>query len=194
MHMTLDELKEIAATCQLCALWKGRNKPVFDKGNPESKLMLIGMVPGPDENEAGVPFVGRSGQLLDKILEIVGLTFGELCITNLVKCFLTPGKPLQKEWVETCFPYIIGQIAMIEPSTILTLGLDASIALLGLPSDTKLYSVKGKIFKYGQINVIPTYHPAYILRQGGIQSNAFHRSIKDFELAQYTLAQKEKPM
>jgi uracil-DNA glycosylase family 4 len=184
----LKKIEDVAASCKLCNLYMGRKNPVFAKGNPNSKIMIIGMVPGPDENEIGIPFVGRSGRLLDKILKAVELTLNELCITNLVKCFLAPGKLLQKEWVETCLPYIISQIVIIQPSVILTLGVDASVTLLGMTSDTRMYSIRGKVFKYGQIDVIPTYHPSYILRQGGIQSDAFRKSIEDFRQAQYIQA------
>lgn len=181
--MTLDELRYEAAVCQLCSLWKGRNKPVFDKGNPDSKLMICGMVPAYDENKAGVPFVGRAGQLLDKILARVDLTLDDVYISNLVKCFLAPGKKLQEEWINACFPYIIGQIAMLLPKVILTLGLDASITLLGMDPETRMYSIRGKIYEYGQIKVIPTYHPSYLLRGGGEKSNSYPKAIKDFELA-----------
>lgn len=181
--MNLDTLRITARECRLCDLWKGRNLPVFDKGNPDSKLMICGMVPAYDENEAGIPFVGRAGQLLDKILAQTGLTLEDVYISNLVKCFLAPGKKLQEEWIEACFPYVIGQIAMVLPKVILTLGLDSSIRLSCLSPETKMYSIRGKTFKYGQIEVIPTYHPSFLLRKGGEGSDFYDKVIKDFNLA-----------
>lgn len=191
-EMTLDELRKIAATCQLCTLWRGRDKPVFDKGNPNSKLMIVGMVPAYDENRAGVPFVGRAGQLLDKIIAEIEITLSDVYISNVVKCFLAPGKSLQKEWIEACFPYTIGQIAMVMPDVILTLGADASTTLLGMPSDTRMYLIRGMPHKYGQIEVIPTYHPSYILRKGGINSEEYQKVTDDFSLAKFIVEDKMK--
>lgn len=190
-NLELSNLRDIAATCQLCSLWKGRVKPVFDKGNPKASLMICGMVPAYDENMAGIPFVGRAGQLLDKILARMDLTLNDVYISNLVKCFLAAGKKLEKEWIEACFPYIIGQIAMVMPKVILTLGLDSSITLLGMDQDTKMYSIRGRVFQYGQMEVVPTYHPSFLLRKGGEGSDSYQKVIEDFELALYVLAQKE---
>ena len=190
--ITLDEMREIAAVCTLCDLHKGRNKAVFDKGNPESKLMICGMVPAYDENREGFPFVGSAGKLLDKILAKAALSPQDVYVTNLVKCFLAPGKPLMPIWISSCLPYIIGQISIIRPSIILCLGLDAAKSLLNLPDDVKMKNIRGRVSNYSDtIEVIPTYHPSFLLRSGGEKSDYFGRVVEDFDLALYALTQKE---
>jgi DNA polymerase len=187
--MTLDEIELIAAECTQCDLSKTRTNPVFARGNPKSRIMICGMVPGPDENEAGIPFVGRAGQLLNKIVEYVGMV--DPYITNLVKCWLKPGLPLKDEWIAPCLQYILAQIFAIKPRVILTLGLDASKALIPLSADTKMARVRGNPFHYTtcemtpRIDIIPTYHPSYLLRGGGEKHDKYSHVIEDFELAQY---------
>lgn len=191
----LKKIEEAAASCKLCNLYMGRKNPVFAKGNPKASLIICGMVPAFDENKAGIPFVGRAGKLLDKILTTVYMTLDDVYITNLVKCFLAPGKNLDQEWINACFPYIISQISIIKPSVILTLGLPASISLLGLDSKTTLGSIRGKVFKYSDsmnIDIIPTYHPSFLLRKGGDNNEFFDKVIEDFELARYAVAQKKE--
>ena len=167
--MNLEEVKGFAAECKLCELHSGRNKPVFSKGNEESSIMICGMVPAAEENAAGIPFVGRSGKLLDNILEDAGLSLDTVYVTNLVKCFLAPGISLKKDWVDNCLPYIICQIQIIKPKVIITLGKDASVGLLGLKNNRSLKSIieEGPYIIYNDITVIPTYHPSYLLRAGG---------------------------
>ena len=187
--MTHDELREIAAGCQQCNLWHGREKAVFSRGNTDSPLMICGMVPGPDENKAGLPFVGRAGQLLDKIIDSVDID--NVYITNLVKCWLKPGLELEKDWIDNCFQYVIAEIFMIKPRVIITLGLPASITLMGLPADTKMGKIRGSVHHYSTcemtptIEIVPTYHPSYLLRGGGEKHERYQSVIEDFELAEY---------
>ena len=182
--MNLQKLQEIASTCSLCSLHKGRIKPVFAKGNPESKIMICGMVPADEENKSGIPFVGRAGKLLDQVLYDTKLTLNDVYITNLVKCYLAAGKPLEQNWIDACLPYLMVQIETIRPRVILTLGKDASINLLGVGNDTTLGSIRGRIFEYvAGIEIVPTYHPSYILRNGGKDTKLYQMIVKDFQLA-----------
>lgn len=181
--MYLQTLEAAAAVCECCDLHKNRIKPVFAKGNPEADLMICGMVPGPDENEAGSPFVGRAGKLLDVILDKVDLTLDDVYITNTVKCALKPGISLTEGWISSCLAFLLAQIAFVNPKAIITLGADATNALLGLPLDTKIGFMRGKVQPYYYMHVIPTYHPSYLLRGGGEKHKYFNRVIEDFELA-----------
>lgn len=182
--MDLELLQQKAAGCMACELHKGRSNPVFAKGNPNSKVMICGMVPADEENKVGLPFVGRAGQLLDKILADVGKTLENVYITNLVKCYLAAGLPLNPNWVESCLPYLIVQVDLIRPKSIIALGKDASVALLGLNTKTPLGKIRGKIFEgpFGA-SVIPTYHPSYLLRGGGEKHKSYQIVLEDFRQA-----------
>ena len=187
--LDIEKIEKAAAVCRYCELHSGRIRSVFAKGNPAASLMICGMVPGPDENQIGLPFVGRAGKLLDNVLGDLGILSEEVYITNLVKCFLQPGKPLKPEWIHACLPYIISQITIIRPKVIITLGADASMTLLGLdPKENLMRNIRGEVFDYTeQIKVVPTYHPSYILRQGGVNSKAYGDIVVDFKKALYTL-------
>ena len=181
--MDLKELQDSASVCTQCNLYKGRINPVFAKGNPKAKIMICGMVPAEEENKTGIPFVGRAGKLLDTILRDVGLTLDDVYITNLVKCYLAAGNPLQQEWIDGCLPYLITQIGIIRPYVIVALGKDASINLLGMENSTSLGSIHGKLFNYAdKITIIPTYHPSFLLRKGGINSDFYQTVLADFQL------------
>ncbi len=182
--MNIELLQDTAASCTRCELHKGRLNPVFAKGNPNAKIMICGMVPAYDENKVGLPFVGRAGQLLDKILADSWWTLEGVYITNLVKCFLAAGLPLQQPWIESCLPYLITQIGIIKPKVIITLGKDASITLLAMDPKIALGKIRGQVFEYGSgIKVIPTYHPSYLLRGGGENHRSYPDVLRDFQLA-----------
>ncbi len=185
--MELQALQDAAALCKGCELHKGRINPVFAKGNSVAEIMICGMVPADEENKVGLPFVGRAGKLLDKILMDTMLTMDDVYITNLVKCYLAAGLPLKFDWIDSCLPYLIVQIDIISPKVILTLGKDASITLLGLDSKISLGSIVGKVFEYGDAKVIPTYHPSYLLRGGGDKHKSYPNVIRDFNLAKELL-------
>ena len=183
--MDLLELRTEASVCTACELNLGRNLPVFDKGNHESKIMICGMVPADDENKAGIPFVGKAGKLLDKILEDCHKTLDNVYITNLVKCYLKAGLPLQQDWIDACLPYLLIQISIVKPKVIITLGKDSSVTLIGMESKSALGKIRGKVFEYGPgIKVIPTYHPSYLLRAGGAKHKNYRDVVEDFLLAE----------
>jgi uracil-DNA glycosylase family 4 len=183
--MDLELLKTAASTCTNCELHEGRLNPVFAKGNPTSRIMICGMVPADEENKAGLPFVGRAGQLLDNILADMGWTLDDVYITNLVKCYLAAGLPLKPSWVEACLPYLIAQIGFIKPRVIIALGKDASSTLLNTDSKVALGKIrKQRVYDYTpEIKVIPTYHPSYLLRGGGIKHKSYSAVLADFHLA-----------
>lgn len=179
--MDLETLQQKAASCNFCSLYEGRNKAVFAKGNKSAKLMICGMVPADEENKAGIPFVGRAGKLLDKLLTDAHLSHDDVYITNLVKCYLAAGLPLKQEWIDACLPYLLVQINQINPCVILTLGKDASVALLGMDNKTSMSFLRSKVFEYTQnIKIIPTYHPSFLLRKGGERCSHYESVVMDF--------------
>jgi DNA polymerase len=159
---SLDELYNKIKDCHSCALGDTRIKFVFGDGNPNAKLIFIGEAPGADEDKQGIPFVGRAGQLLNKILGRIGLKREDVYIANILKC-RPPGNrvPLPDE-VMKCEPYLLEQLRLIQPKVICTLGLTATQNLLG--TKQSMGNLRGKVHYYHNIPVVPTYHPAAILR------------------------------
>jgi len=156
----LLEIRKEVENCRKCPLYKKRKKVVFGDGNPDSKLMVIGEAPGKEEDETGIPFVGRAGRLLRKLLKDTGLE--EFYITNVVKCRPPHNRtPLKKE-IEACVPFLERQIALLKPSIILTLGNTAFKAVTG--ENHKLTDVRGKILKISQKVICPSFHPSFALR------------------------------
>ena len=180
-NIDLPTLESIAAKCELCDLCKGRNEPVFARGTSDTDIVICGMCPGPDENEAGSPFVGKSGKLLDKILDqSIGTS---VYITNLVKCFVQPGIDLQEEWMTRCLPYFVVQMQLIRPKVIITLG--KNVADFFIPNYEKnMKFMRGRIH-YGHMgaNLITTYHPSYLARGGGEKHKDFNKVVADFNKA-----------
>ena len=182
--LTIEILAQMASKCQACELHRGRIKAAFSKGDLKAGIVICGMCPGPDENQIGIPFVGRAGQILDKIIMESFHKFSEdiyngIYITNLVKCFVEPGTPLQKEWMDTCLPYFIAELGLLPADRIILLGKDVSSYLLH--ADGTIGSLRGKDFQYMGKKTICTYHPSYIVRSGGEQSQAFGDVVKDFK-------------
>jgi len=160
-----DQLKKIRGDmrdCKLCRLHKGRTHLVFGVGDPGAKLMFIGEGPGRDEDLKGEPFVGRAGQLLTKIIEAMGYKRSDVYIANIVKCRPPENRNPEPDEIETCIPFLKKQIEAIAPTAIICLGKFAAQSVLGTVEPiTKL---RGKMSEYGGIPVMPTYHPAYLLR------------------------------
>jgi len=180
-NIDLPALQDVAAKCELCELHKNRIEPVFARGVENTDVVVCGMCPGPDENKAGSPFVGKSGQLLDKILDqSVGTS---VYITNLVKCFVQPGTDLQEEWMSRCLPYFVVQMQLIRPKVIITLG--KNVADFFIPNYEKTMKfMRGRVH-YGHMgaNLITTYHPSYLARGGGINHRHYGSVVKDFNKA-----------
>ncbi len=191
--MNLIELQDEASTCKICSLNKDRIVPVFAKGSPDAKIMVCGMCPGPDENNkfnrVGHPFIGRAGKLLDDILADSNLTQKDVYITNVVKCFLKPGIRLTDDWIDSCLPYLIGQIGLIEPKVVITLGADAGRAVLNKKKSVSMGSMRGKRYKFtDNISIIATYHPSYFLRGGGRKHRDYDKILDDFEWAKEVIS------
>ncbi|PJA27851.1 MAG: uracil-DNA glycosylase [candidate division Zixibacteria bacterium CG_4_9_14_3_um_filter_46_8] len=160
--MTLEQFREKIENCQQCPLGKVRTKFVFGCGNPHAKLMLIGEAPGRDEDLQGIPFVGRAGHLLDKILKSVNFTREEVYIANILKCRPPENRDPEPEEVQQCFPYLSKQIEMIKPQIICCLGRIAAQFLLGAKST--LGRLRENDYQYDDVRVFVTYHPAALLR------------------------------
>ncbi len=159
---SLEEHFKAICECQLCPLGKTRNKFVYGVGNPNAKLMFIGEGPGADEDAKGEPFVGRAGQLLDKILAAIQLDRTQIYIANIVKCRPPENRVPAPTEMETCFPYLKEQIRIIKPKLLCALGKTAAQALIGeVPA---LGKVRGRWHDFEGIPVIVTYHPAALLR------------------------------
>jgi DNA polymerase len=159
---TLEELNSQICTCVKCPLGHTRTKFVFGVGNPHATLMLIGEAPGVDEDMQGEPFVGRAGQLLNKILEAIKFRREEVYICNILKCRPPNNRSPQPEEVDLCIPYLRKQIEIIQPKLILCLGLVAAENLLG--TRESLTRLRGQVLSYNGIPVMVTYHPAALLR------------------------------
>lgn len=164
---TLAELEAEALACVACPLAAGRTKVVFSAGNPRSGLMLVGEGPGHDEDLAGVPFVGRSGRLLDRLLEEeLGIDRTGCYIANVVKCRPPNNRdPLPSE-VEACRHFLEAQVARVAPQVIVTLGNFATRTLLGVTGGVT--GLRGRSYPYRGTPVVPTFHPAYALRGGPV--------------------------
>jgi uracil-DNA glycosylase family 4 len=161
---TLDEiLLEIGPDCRRCKLCSlGRTQVVFGKGHAKARLMFVGEAPGEEEDERGEPFVGRSGQLLTKIIEAIGLTREQVYIANVIKCRPPANRNPEPDEVASCEPYLFRQIDVIQPKVIVPLGKFAAQSLLKtMDPITKL---RGRQFDYRGAVLIPTFHPAYLLR------------------------------
>jgi DNA polymerase len=159
---SLPELNSKIHNCLECPLGETRKSFVFGSGNPNSKILIIGEAPGADEDEQGLPFIGRAGQLLTKIIEAINFNRDDLYIANIIKC-RPPGnrRPTSNE-VEKCEPYLKKQIEIINPEFILALGLTAVNTLL--KGDFKMKDVRGKVLEYEGKKLLITYHPAALLR------------------------------
>jgi len=158
----LADLQKIAVVCQNCRLAKSRTQVVYGVGSPNADLMFIGEAPGRDEDLQGEPFVGRAGQLLTDIIKAMKLTRDDVYIANVIKCRPPDNRNPEQDEIDACRPYIRRQIEIIQPKVIVTLG---RIALQSLTEKGYAISaVRGQWLEYNGIRVMPTYHPAYLLR------------------------------
>jgi uracil-DNA glycosylase family 4 len=162
---TLEALESAIAGCTRCKLHKGRQTIVFGTGDPHARLMFVGEAPGEDEDLQGVPFVGRAGQLLTKMIEAMGLRREQVYICNTVKCRPPNNRNPEPDELETCEPFLKGQLAAVKPEVIVTLGKFAAQALLR--EDTPISRLRGQWQKYEGVPLMPTFHPAYLLRSPG---------------------------
>ncbi|HKY32649.1 MAG TPA: uracil-DNA glycosylase [Candidatus Polarisedimenticolia bacterium] len=148
--------------CRRCKLAAGRRTIVFGTGDPGARLMFVGEGPGHDEDVQGLPFVGRAGQLLTRIIEAMGLRREQVYIANVVKCRPPDNRTPQPDEVASCSPFLMRQIDIIQPAVIVALGSPAAQALLG--TSAGITRIRGTFRSLGGIRVMPTFHPAYLLR------------------------------
>ena len=176
--MNWDELKAEVAACVKCGLCKKRTNTVFGVGDEKAKWLFIGEGPGRNEDQRGEPFVGPAGKLLDNMLVALGLRRGDNAyIANIVKCRPTDptgkDRPPTPEEAASCMPYLLRQIALIQPTVIVALGKTAALSLLGLDPATPVSSLRGKSHQYAGLPLVVTYHPAYLLRTPGDKRKAW---------------------
>ena len=160
----LDALRvEIGPDCSRCKLHGlGRRQVVFGVGNPNADLMFVGEGPGADEDIQGEPFVGKAGQLLTKIIEAMGMKREDVYIANVIKCRPPQNRNPEPDEVEQCEPFLFRQIDIVKPKVIVALGKFAAQSLL--KSTDPITRIRGREYKYRDAILMPTYHPAYLLR------------------------------
>lgn len=172
----LKNLREEIGECTLCRLHKGRTHLVFGAGSPKARLMFIGEGPGRDEDLQGIPFVGRAGQLLTKIIEAMGYKRDEVYIGNIIKCRPPENRNPADDEISMCFPFLKKQIEIIKPEAIICLGKFAAQTLLN--TEEPITRLRGSMREYDGIPVMPTYHPAYLLRNPSAKKQVWEDAQK----------------
>jgi DNA polymerase len=158
----ISSLKRDMGECTRCKLSKNRTKIVLGEGSLNAELVFVGEAPGRDEDKTGRPFVGRAGQLLTKIISAMGMERGDVYIMNIVKCRPPENRNPQDDEISTCEPFMLRQLEIIKPGIICTLGTFSTQALLR--TKEPISGLRGKFFDYHGIKLMPTYHPAFLLR------------------------------
>jgi DNA polymerase len=161
-RLTLIDVRKELGDCKRCKLHRTRKTIVFGEGHEKATLMFIGEGPGYDEDVQGKPFVGRAGQLLTKIIESINLSREEVYIANIIKCRPPQNRNPEPDEIQSCNPFLMKQINAIQPKIICALGAFSAQTLL--KTDAKITALRGKLYDLGGIKVIPTYHPAFLLR------------------------------
>ncbi len=159
---TLDTVREELGECTRCSLCALRKNIVFGKGNPRASLVFVGEAPGGDEDVAGEPFVGEAGQLLTRIIQSIKLRREDVYICNVIKCRPPKNRDPKPEEIEACFPFLKKQLEVIRPRLICALGKFATQTLL--ETTERISKLRGKIYEFNHIRVVPTFHPASLLR------------------------------
>ena len=186
-RLTLEEIREQLGDCRRCKLHRTRKTIVFGEGNTQATLMFVGEGPGFDEDVQGRPFVGRAGQLLTKIIQSIGLQRSEVYIANIVKCRPPQNRNPEPEEIDACHPFLVKQIEAIQPRIICALGTFAAQTLL--KTSTKITALRGQVFELDGIKLIPTYHPAFLLRNPGKKREVWEDMKRILEF----LRQSEEP-
>jgi DNA polymerase len=160
--LTLEEIRHEMGQCQRCKLYPGAKSLVFGEGSPSARLMFIGEAPGAEEDLQGRPFVGAAGQVLNNLLNKLGLSREEVYITNMVKSRPPENRDPQPDEIAACMPFLLKQIKAIRPQVIVTLGKIATQAMLGIKEP--ITKIRGQWQRFDHIRVMPTFHPSYLLR------------------------------
>jgi uracil-DNA glycosylase family 4 len=159
---TLESIRTDLGDCRRCRLCDGRRNIVFGEGNPSAKLVFVGEGPGYEEDQNGKPFIGAAGQLLTKIIQAIKLTREQVYICNIIKCRPPKNRNPLPDEIKACLPFLQRQIAVLKPDFICVLGTFAAQTLL--KTKEPISRLRGNFHKYRDIRVLPTYHPAYLLR------------------------------
>ena len=159
---SLEELEHFIDTCDRCKLSKARKTIVFGEGSPHARLVFVGEAPGVEEDIAGKPFVGAAGKLLTDVIKAMGLTRDKVYICNVIKCHPPHNRDPEPDEIEMCFPFLQNQISLIKPEIICTIGRIPAQSLID--RDFKITRGRGQWHSFMDIPVMPTYHPAYLLR------------------------------
>jgi uracil-DNA glycosylase family 4 len=189
---TLADAAAEASGCTKCRLATSRTQVVFGVGNPAADLLFVGEAPGFHEDKQGEPFVGAAGQLLTRMLqEILGVGRDDVYICNILKCRPPGNRDPQDDEIEACTPWLVEQISLIQPRVVATLGNFATKFVLN--TQQGITRMRGRAYPWHGRTVIPTFHPAAILRGGGESSRQFLEFRDDFELIRETLAAMDRP-
>jgi len=167
----LNKLCTIAKDCAKCQLAGTRTNVVFGEGNPNARLVFVGEAPGADEDAQGLPFVGRAGQLLTRIIEAIKLKRSDVYICNILKCRPPGNRTPSLIEIECCLPYLMKQLEAINPRIICALGNVAAQTLL--KTKTPMNRIRGRFHKFGDILLMPTYHPAALLRNAAYKKDVW---------------------
>lgn len=159
----LASVRDAVAACELCGLCRTRTQTVFSDGTGRSRLMFVGEAPGADEDATGVPFVGRAGQLLTKMIEAMGIARKDVYVANVLKCRPPGNRNPEPPEIASCRPYLEAQIQLVQPVVLVALGKFAAHFLL--ETEEPITRLRGKWGVRGGIPVMPTYHPSFLLRQ-----------------------------
>ncbi|HEX5735029.1 MAG TPA: uracil-DNA glycosylase [Blastocatellia bacterium] len=178
--VSLEAIREDIGECVRCKLHEHRNNIVFGEGNPKAKLVFIGEGPGADEDATGRPFVGRAGQLLDKIIQAIGLKREDVYISNVVKCRPPGNRTPERDEVATCEQFLFRQLALIRPQVIVALGSPAFQCILR--TKETITRARGEWRDWNGIKVMPTFHPAYLLRSPDKKREAWDdmKKVRDY--------------
>lgn len=161
-YSSLEEIRNAMGDCTRCKLHSTRTKLVFGTGNPKPELVFVGEAPGADEDLKGEPFVGRAGQLLTRMIEAMGLNRNMVFITNIIKSRPPGNRNPEPDEILACLPFLIAQLEVLKPKVICALGSFAAQTLL--QTEEKISKLRGRFHDYRGIKLMPTYHPAYLLR------------------------------
>ena len=159
---TLQQVREELGECTRCKLHTGRTQIVFGVGNPQAKLVFVGEAPGADEDAQGEPFVGRAGQLLTKIIQAMGMQREDVYICNIIKCRPPNNRTPESDEILACQPFLLKQLRAIGPQFVCALGGPAAQTLL--QTKEPISRLRGKFYDFHGIPLLPTFHPAYLLR------------------------------
>ena len=159
---TLEQIRADLGDCRRCKLAGGRHNIVFGEGNPHAELVFVGEGPGADEDEQGLPFVGRAGQLLNRMIQMIGMKREEVYICNVVKCRPPGNRTPEKDEIETCSPFLFRQLEAIKPRLICCLGAPAVRTVLGIKEG--ITRIHGQFYDFADSKALATVHPAYVLR------------------------------